>query len=300
MRIGFESTTGHVYEGTGAPVFAVVPPPLLSQALVVEQLEDWKRVLRGLASDPFAWVFREDRFDPVTRVRRGRLFQPASSGQPEAILTAGHPAIENSISSIAGNGRTRSLYTYSPCTTLLNRSGGGLGSTLVIGQGSGRSAWRVIQTEVVLGDDVLVTLKALSAFGVLPDLDPATVPERAWADVAAAVGQVVDSAFRETPISVVDRCRDASAVVLSRWLVGQGADPSFLGKDLGDIAKELEIQPGAKQCAAWLAKVVARLHVRGKTNEQVSRDLRPPTTDDAELCIHALGFMLRELGWARP
>lgn len=54
----------------------------------------------------------------------------------------------------------------------------------------------------------------------------------------------------------------------------------------------------SKQCAAWVGQLLARLHVRGKSNEQVSRSLRLPVEEDAELCLHNLGFLLRELGWA--
>lgn len=45
-------------------------------------------------------------------------------------------------------------------------------------------------------------------------------------------------------------------------------------------------------------QVVARLHVRGKANEQESKGLRLPVEEDAELCLHALGFVLRDIGWA--
>ena len=79
MRIGFERDTGHVYEGTGAPQFAVCPPPLLSQAKLIETPDDSRAPARGLNADPFAWVFREERFDPVSRVRRGRRAPPASA-----------------------------------------------------------------------------------------------------------------------------------------------------------------------------------------------------------------------------
>ena len=55
--------------------------------------------------------------------------------------------------------------------------------------------------------------------------------------VERALERVVDSAFREMPISVVDHCRNAATVILSRWLVKEGASEVLLKKDLADIGK---------------------------------------------------------------
>lgn len=297
MRIGFERDTGHVYEGTSAPQFAVWPPPLLSQAKLIEAPADGRAPARGLNADPFAWVFREERFDPVSRVRRGRLFQPDGSSQPNRVLTAGHPLIENALHSVAGSGRTRDLFTYMPCQALLNRPGGALGAALLIGQERGATLWRVIQAEVALDDDVVVTLKAKSAFGVLPDVAWDAVPEPHRPQVRAALERVLDSAFRETPVSVIDQCRNAATVVLSGWLVAQGR-ADMAGKDLAVLAKAMEQHARPMHCAAWLGQTIARLHVRGKSNEQQARSLRLPTEEDAELSLHGLGFLLRDVGWA--
>lgn len=151
---------------------------------------------------------------------------------------------------------------------------------------------------MVLGDDVVVTLKAQSAFGVLPELALSAIPEADRVAVRLAVDRVLDSAFRETPISVIDQCRNAMTVMLSRWLVAQTGDASYSGKDLAALAKAMDSVTPPKQCAVWIGQLLARLHVRGKSNEQVSKALRLPVEEDAELCLHSLGFVLRELGWA--
>jgi len=83
-----------------------------------------------------------------------------------------------------------------------------------------------------------------------------------------------EAAFRETPISVIDQCRNAMAVLLSRWLVAAGHDPSILGADLGKIAEIVGRPPYEKGMVSNLAKVVARLHSRGKSNEAHTKGLR--------------------------
>lgn len=297
MRIGFDRDTGHVYEGTGLPQFAVLPAPVLSQARLISTPEDWDAAPKGLFADPFAWVFREDSFDTVTRVRRGRLYQPYGNQQPNSVTTAGHPHMDTASHSLVG-GRNRSLFTFMPCTELLNLPAGGAGQLLLIGRDRGVTAWRVIQSEVAISEDVIVTLKAQSAFGVLPELAWSAIPSEHRSSVKSAVDRVLDSAFRETPISLIDQCRNALSVVLSRWLVAHSGDTSHVAKDLGKLVSSLhEVKP-PKECAAAVAHVVARLHSRGKSNEQTTKALRLPVEEDAELCLHTLGFVLRELGWA--
>lgn len=144
----------------------------------------------------------------------------------------------------------------------------------------------------------MVTLKSLSAFSILPVIAEAKIPEEFRKSVAGAVDRVLDSAFRETPISVIDHCRNALTMVLSRWLVTEGHDRSILGADLGKVAAEVAKPPHEKSCVSWLALLVARLHVRGKGNEAYAKGLRDPVEEDAELAVHALGFALRDIGWA--
>ena len=175
-----------------------------------------------------------------------------------------------------------------------------MGSTLALGTPQAVSAWRIIQTEVLASGCVMVTLKSLSAFGILLDvaLDTAKVPEEFKAPIAQAVDRVLNSAFRETPISVIDHSRNALAVLLSRWLVTEGHDRSILGEDLGKVAATIAKPPFEKGCVSLLAQVVARLHVRGKGGEAHTKGLRDPVEEDAELAVQALGFALRDIGWA--
>jgi hypothetical protein len=144
----------------------------------------------------------------------------------------------------------------------------------------------------------MVTLKSLSAFGILPTLDTSKVPDDLRAPVRHAVDRALDAAFRETPISVIDHCRNALTVLLSHWMVSEGFDRAILKADLGKVATEIAKHPLEKQSVSWQAQVVARLHSRGKSNEAHSKGLRIPVEEDAELALQALGFAMRDTGWA--
>lgn len=300
MHLGIEQNTGLVYEGLGAPELPTIPTPHITQAKLIEQDSTWKSLPQGLAMTPMAWVFREDSFDPVTRVRRGRLYEarPGQS-QPSAQRVGLHPHEDPMLRPVGGGGRIdKTLYTYTACNPLLLLSNQGQGMTLALGSDRAASAWRIIQTEVLANGCVLVTLRALSAFAILPEVAYDRIAEPHRHEVRSAILRVVDSAFRESPTSVVDHCRAALTVLLSRWLVEQGHDDSILSLDLGDLAKKIDTAPYDMGCPSRVAQVIARLHVRGKPNEQYSKGLRQPAEGDAELAIHAVGLALRDFGWA--
>jgi hypothetical protein len=259
--------------------------------------EDWNALPRGLISDPFAWVFREDSFDASTRIRRGRLYQSYGNAQPSMHHVARHPYDPASSSSNVGIRIQKSLNAYMSCYELLNMPRKGLGLTLALGGGLGASGWRIIQAEILASRAVMVTLKSLSSYDILPEINAGKIAEEYRPQVAQAVERVIDSAFRESPISVIDHCRDALAVVLARWMTQNGGDPKALSDDLAKLAGAMEKAPHEKVCAANMGRVVALLHSRGKTNQQISNGWRPPVEEDAAMAVQALGFTLRELGW---
>lgn len=299
MYIGFESNSGHWYEGANVPQFVIAPRPLISQVQRIDRPADWNELPRGIDQTPFKWVFREEGFDPMTRIRRGRLYEPDLPQPKRDWLVNAYPNDFDDLLKAANNRLSKTLFTYLPCQSFLAHGQTTLGATLVLGQDSSVSAWRVIQVEKVLGNDVMVTLKALTAFGIIPMLDETLLRDVDRKPVERALERVVDAAFRETPISVVDHCRNAATVILSRWLVTNGATEDLLAKDLCDVSKAVEREPYKKIAARNAAEVIRLLHPRGKANEQETKGLRMPVEEDAELAIHSLGFILREIGWAK-
>ncbi len=295
MHIGYDGNSGHVYEGANLPEFAVVPAPLLTQARLVESPDTLNDLPRGLHQTPLNWIFREEPFDAVTRVRRGRLYEPHSEGQPRMCLTRGHPA--HQFVTHRDNVMSKELFHFWPCQTLINRPRAGSGMELALGQAGCWSKWRIVQVERVVGDDVLVTLKALSAFGILPDLRVDAIAEQHREPLRRAIERVLDSAFRESPISVIDQCRNAAVVLLSRWMVAEGAPEKTLESDLGALVRRARDEFD-RPAIAGVAEMVARLHPRGKANEQEVKGYRLAQEEDAEAAVHAIGFIMRELRWA--
>jgi hypothetical protein len=298
MYIGICNNTGLVYEGMGAADIPSIPTPSITQAKLIAAEADWQDLPRGLAVDPLRWIFREDFFDPITRTRRGRLYEPQpGQGQPNQQRVGPHPYEDPMMRQVGAGGRvSKALHTFTACHTLLSMVNRGEGMTMALGDARAASPWRIIQTEALANGAVMITLKSLSAFAVIPAVNHQQIAPEFRPAVNEAIERVLNSAFRETPTSVVDHCRAALTILLSRWLVQSGHESdAVFGADLGDLAKKVEKLE--LYCVAKSAQIVALLHSRGKPNVQHAKGVRPPESGDDDLALESIGLVLREFGW---
>lgn len=299
MHLGIEAQTGAVFEGRNNPDLVVRPQPPVSQCHLIQTEADWSRLPGGLTADADRWVFREDTYDPVTRIRRGRVYQTYGNTQPQMIATYRPPQQELLAKPDARPHPQLSMFHYIACTALLAVPGRAYGMTFVVGSAAGSSAYTVVQMEQLLTGDVMVTLKERSALGVIPELNEAAVTPSSLQPVRQALERAVNSAFRETAVSVVDQCRNAMATVLGHYLAALSPDKAdgLIRSELGQLAKLLV--DAKKEVCGNAAFIVARLHSRGKSNEQYTKGAREPGDEDAQFAVHALGLVMREIGWAR-
>ena len=303
MFLGIDDTTGLVYESVGSmPDRPVLPIPMVSQARLIQTRTDWDSLPARYRGTPLSWLFREDSFDAVTRTRRGRIYQSMTNAvyPDHNVRVMPHPFEDPGGRNTGQDGKLRRpLNVYAAGTSLLEQPRRGLGATLALGNNLAASAWRIVDVEITASDDVMIALRSLSADGLMPELDAAKIDDRFRDEVARSVQKVVDSAFRESPVAVVDCCRDAAAVIGSRWIWQQSGDEGVLRKDLGQVADALSADLRKKNVAANAARTLAILHSRGKSNEQFAKGVNPPTEEDAEYALHAVALILRELGWTR-
>lgn len=302
-RLGYDRETGFVYEGRGDPSYPTWPTPVLSQATLIAGADDYRKIPVSMDSFPFTWIFREDFFDPVSRVRRGRLFEPFGGGGSGNVLVECHPAIKSDMARILGGTMrlNKELSVFIECTELLQLPNRGEGARLAMGSQRAFSVWRIIQAEHTASNDVMVTLRAESAFGILPELDTSRIAPDSLPLVRAALARVLDAAYKELPTSVVDQCRNAATVIVSQWMRQVTAIETQKERDLGGWITAIRAHFGDKEKSALRSalEVIRVLHPRGKDNEVVNLGLRPVVEGDAEYAVHAIGFVLREVGWAR-
>ena len=281
------------YDGTQAKLgHGIWPAPSVSSATIIRAGD----VIAGtLPQNDFInemkMVFREDSFDPVTRVRRGRLYK-ASDLRPEDWSVQPHPANpeETRYPGLRVPKRLYAFYAWPAMRELGNH----VGSTLIaLGTNDAYSLWRVVDIERVVTSEDLITLRARSALGTLPELNEAAVPVEDRAVVSEVLEKLARAAYTADAGSVAHLARDAAASCLGVWLADRRGDPKIKAKDLGELSKLLEDDQNRS-----MVQLLARLHSRAKPNEQARYGTRSVHQGDAEFAVSAVGMLLRELGWA--
>ena len=283
---------GLVYEGEVNFLRAQHPIPILTRArcaaIPVQEIANQAGML-----------FREESFDPVTRIRRGRMYAYAND-QGRSL------SLENVINYpfgpiVGADPAFQADCWYRPLTSAEISQANVHGDTqILLGDYGFQTSWRVVAIECIHTGDFLFTLRAISLFGVLPPLrddiqtkdgNPVD-PER----VNEALEKLVDAFHVQQSTPVVDVSRETAKVILTAWI-----GPDAETKDLGNIVKSFLKD---KELTNWAASIINRLHPRGKSAEQEAQaskgvDLRAVIAEDAELCMHLTGLLLREIGWAK-
>jgi hypothetical protein len=255
------------------------------------------------------FFFREDSFDPLTRIRRGRLYRDGAPQHPswwsasQVCNGVYGPLIGIASDQFDIDGRATILQSGEHAITRH--------SVIQMGAGDFWTAWRVVDVETNVFGQQVFTLRGQSLLGALPE--PATeLPDQAGnplepdklKDVRDSLDRLVDTYHRLQPVPTVDAARETARVIVAAW-VGKDA----YGKDLGEIIKKVPCEGSKKpenRCIAqWAASIISRFHPRGKSAEQEKQEpegvmLRSVVDEDAECAAHLVGLLLREFGWAKP
>ena len=89
ITIGIEKHHGVVYEGDGNYGRGVWPTPVITPACFVYPSEGDLKA--HPSSDVFGYRFREDSFDPIARIRRGRFYHAAQQQPMQWARCSHHP-----------------------------------------------------------------------------------------------------------------------------------------------------------------------------------------------------------------
>lgn len=300
ISIGIDTNTMLVYEGKSTWGRGIWPAPVITAALVASSADNG---IKGVESRDIMWVpliFREDAFDPVSRVRRGRFYERNPS-QPMKWQVYPHPALLGEEREASRLGTiSKDLITFHSCAmsqkyfvTIETQP------LVVLGFEHGTTVWTVVSSEVSLTGEEIVALRSRATFGALPELLWDKVPEQGRAQIKRTLDILAEDIYRAGPESVIDRVRDTASAVLSAYVVDRKlADAT---KDLGHLVKVLADLPRDDRPNICISggDIIAILHPRAKPSEQASRPLRAIREQDAELAVQLVGTMLCDLGWAQ-
>lgn len=279
MELGLCQDTYQIYEGTSGYGRLLDPAPVVSPCKIVTNKAECDA--GPINNNPTeGYVFREDYFDSKSRIRRGRLYA-AFSSQPHTWMV---PMLGREI------GRMNVYGRYSIWGQFINQGHQTL--YLLLGDQRRFTVWKLVDVEVVASGEELITLKALTTFGVLPELLESEIPEQELELIKSQLGKVADDMYTATADSIVDCCREAATALLGAY----SAKPDL---DLGQQKNHLSKSIPPKHIAVNMADTLARLHSRRKTAELKSRGLRPITDEDAQLAVSCLGMIMVELGYGR-
>lgn len=240
-------------------------------------------------------IFKEVFFDPITRVRRGEVYAQYPS-QPVRWTAQDHYRKDMGNAFIAlGSKYLFDLVTYQHDRLEELRSNFGNRSCprVVLGDDEFTTFWKIISVESSISKVPVLTIKSEQFFGEVPEIVADKVPESVRQNLTVLLDDIASSAHRLSPVAVVDRCRDCLAMVFG----GANGAPD---KDLTPSMNEWVRSGGnSEDVRVHCGRIVARLHSRGKPNEQAAKGLPPLSESDALLALRCLWTVLIEFGCAR-
>lgn len=296
MELGIDKSSNLVYEGSGGWGHAVWPTPIiLPLAFTTTAAKDITAEDGSL--NPGSYIFREDAFDPVSRVRYGRLYQVPGSQQVQWHVGV-HPAKPDEERQASKGVLAKHLYTFHSAriTNALTILGDGQ-PIVVLGTKDSYTVWTILSREKTVSGDELITLKSRQTFGALPIVNYAVVPVEGQGVLADALKVFEDDIHRAAPESVIDRAREAATVILSIYTKDIGISPRQ--QELGLLIKAMDNESSKKMNVINAARIVQIFHSRGKHAEKDQRGVRSVVEQDAELAVQCIGTILCDLGWAK-
>lgn len=279
MDLGVCTSTGRIYAGSIHDGMLLDPSPFISPCKIAVNQDELRQ--GPDAKNPFGHMFREDFYDPKSRIRRGRLYSNVGGGvQPQSWRQSHGSALGRFNTYFRGSiwhqfyrGNKRSLY-------------------LLLGDEERYTRWKVIDVELLASGEELITLKSHSVFGSIPVLLECEIPQADLSLINKKLDHLLDDLHSAGAESVVDDCREALSAILGSFLDSGDKDLGALVNELGKLQPPLNL-------ARDMADAVKILHPRRKSNEQRARGLRQITDEDAQLAVIALPTVLVEIGWGR-
>lgn len=289
--IAFDLNTKLIYEGESHYGHGLWPAPMVTIATCIADSNSYQQIPRSDDLARAKLLFREDSFDPVTRIRRGRFYSNPGT-QPCLWHVHPHSFLPNqSLTDMQ-------LYTFQRWREAREVGVGKHAGLMALGIADAYTLWRVIDVERISTGDDLVTLRARTTLGLLPELMIDVIPEAYRTHVVNATEKVAEAAFRAGPASVIDRCRDAAQVCIGVWFGSKTKNDDVRALDLSPLLEKIEKEHAGSPPSVLInaGRIIARLHAR-KPNEQIKRGARENVEGDAEVALANFGLVLRELEW---
>ena len=233
-------------------------------------------------------IFREDSFDPITKLRRGRLYKGINQNPVRWYRSKVSDDVITQDFAISDG--DRSITPFEPFRiSSLEIS---FSSNIIkLGNEPYQTPWRLASIEKTHTGDEILTLRSLNSLGILPILTFPNASKKIQ-DIFNSEYEVLSRELSSVPETVIDHCRDVATIAIK----ASGAVSEEDDSDLNDLSNKLE----KGSVTQMSAKIIARLHSRRKPNMQVSHSFKELTYEDSELAVQCLGFLLRNCSSTNP
>lgn len=295
MILAIHHSSSIVFEGVNERFSAIDPQPHLSEVFSCS-IKEGKPEFSQITPN-FRTLFREDSFDPTSRIRRGRIYEHYSAYPHNQIYAdfGRFPSPFTPSSAGQKHNNEFEFYTNYSHNNLVNMK---RISVIFLGGGDFITPWRIVDMELLFTRETLFTLKSMSTLGTLPELIEEKLPPEKKKEIQEGFEKVVDVAPIQIAESVVDVSREFARLLLAAWLPTIGVADT--AKDLGKLVNKV---PKDRVAIANAASVINRLHPRGKSSEREcqagkGQEIRSLSNEDASLAVSLIGFLLRDFGWA--
>ncbi len=295
MNLGIDPNTNLVFEGESRWGRPVLPSPPLYPATIFNELDGHPVIIKS--NDFIRLVFREDSYEPVSRIRRGRFYHvPDNVSGREQWYVSPHPLLPEDCGRVNQQGVVpKELYSFRRFSVNnLPKGLNGQQNLVALGSDGAFTIWAIVAIEKGFSREETVTLKARQTYGALPVLIYDKIPEKRRAKVLECLDILQEDLFRAGPASVVDRARDAASAILRAYV----GDEEGLQKDadLGPLIRKLKEGKG-HQNVVNAADIIRLFHSRSKPSFQERMpEVRALREQDAELAVQCVGCILCDLG----
>ncbi|MGC2049108.1 MAG: hypothetical protein WA635_10925 [Gallionella sp.] len=295
--IGIDEGRGLVFEGDSTyGAHLVWPVPVMTPAQFVDSSA--KEFAGFQVGGVVTYYFREDMFDPVSRIRRGRFYKFENGRGTWEVLPVPHVTIPRMGAGRDGLLSVPSLTNYCACAVSIELNNLGIANAVVIlGKGKSSTVWNIIHVEASFTGEEMVTLKARQSLGALPQMDLEVLREIKNHNIQEALQTLEDDYHLASPESVVDRANEAATRIMNAFLdLKKRPLQDSLFKAITEAGK---LGPQDKrEIVRNAADVIRLLHGRTKYAVQREKNTREVREQDAELAVQCIGVMLCDLGWA--
>lgn len=230
-------------------------------------------------------VFLELSVDPISRVKRGKLYEMTPEAQPSVLYPSSiggvfqiHPSAESSVQA----------FRYRPysLTGVFNPAS----SFLIFGNSRFLTRWRLLSIDYAVTQEEIYTIQEVNSIGAIPTLNKSKIPQKYYGEIEREYNSLL-SELNSSPESVVDHCRDVATSLLSAIVDSAKANREDLGVLIGKLdEKKFTITRNA-------ASIIGRLHPRRKPNEIDKLSLKKLSRYDSDFAVSCIFQIIRENDW---